>query len=112
MAQITTQQTYPTATLAFNLGATSASGETTILDKVPCLGLKNIGITIVNLTGATSACALYGSCDGVTYIAVSGFSTFGVSTAAIGHAEANGNFVYFRLTTTGVATLNAYLTAA
>lgn len=97
---------------ASNAKVNSGATETVILDKIPCLGFHNLSVSIVNYTGAISACALYGSPDGVRWIAVTGFSTFAVSAGQTGHAEATGNFQYLRLTTTGVALIDAYIIAA
>lgn len=110
MAQQTIQRTR-TTTLAKNLGVNPGASETIVLDAIPCFGTYNLSVTIVNYTGAVSACALYGSTDGINYLAVSGFSTFAVSTGAVGHAEATGIWSYLRLTATGVALIDAYILA-
>lgn len=110
MAQQSHQYTR-TTTLARNTGINSGASETIILDGIPCFGSYNLAVTIVVYTGSTSACALYGSPDGINYMAVSGFSTFGVATGAIGHAEATGTWAFLRLTTTGTALIDAYIYA-
>jgi hypothetical protein len=100
-----------TETNASNLAAASGAGETTILDKIPCSGARYIAVTIIANTGSISACALYGSPDGVKYMPVSGFSSFAVSSPNMGHGEVTAMFQYLRVTTTGVANVDVYLLA-
>lgn len=111
MAQQSQQYPGAVVTLAKNLGVNSGATETTVLDQVSCLGGRNLAVTIVNYTGTISAVALYGSPDGVNYTAVSGFSSFGVATGAMGHAEVVANWAFIRVTTTGVALIDVYLSA-
>lgn len=111
MAQSFIQNVSPWSVHASNLLVNSGASETIILDHIPCMGLKSISVTIVNYTGTTTACALYGSCDGVHYKAVASFSTFGVGTGAVGHALATDVYQFLRLTTTGVANIDAHIIA-
>lgn len=100
-----------TTTIAKHLGVNSGSSETIVLDHVPGVGSRNWAVTIVNYTGSISAVAVYGSPDGVNYAAVSGFSSFTVATGAIGHGEVTTQWPYMRVTTTGTALIDVYLTA-
>lgn len=111
MAQTSHQMTGTVSTWAENLGVNSGASETIVLDQIACLGGRNLAVTIVVHTGATTACALYGSSDGINYIAVNGFNTFAVNTGQVGHAECTGIWQYLRLTTTGVALIDAYVYA-
>lgn len=111
MAQQVQNYSGTTTTLAKNISVNSGSSETIVLDRVACLGGRNLAVTIVNHTGSISAVALYGSPDGIYWTAVSGFSTFTVATGAVGHAEATASWPFVRVTTTGTALVDAYLTA-
>jgi hypothetical protein len=111
MAQQIHQIVEPCATFAKSLLVNTGSSETIVLDQIPVLGLRNIGITIVNHSGSSSACALYGSPDGSSWLAVSGFSSFAVSTSGINHSEVSCIFQYLRLTITGTSVVDAYLYA-
>lgn len=111
MAQQFHQASGTISTFAQNMGVTSGSAETIVLDHVPCFGGRNLAVTIVNHTGSTTAVALYGSPDGINYLAVAGFSTFAIATNAVGHAECTGIWQYLRVTTTGTSLIDAYLYA-
>ena len=111
MAQQSHQYSGTTSVIAKNLNINSGSAETTMIDQVLCLGARNLAVTIVNHTGSVSAVALYGSPDGQNYIAVSGFSSFAVSAGNMGHGEVVANWPYIRVTTTGIALIDVYLTA-
>jgi hypothetical protein len=100
-----------TGSVASNLTAVVGSGETTILDKVSVFGFFNFGVTITCNSGTMSACALYGSADGTNYIAITGFTTFALTTGQTKHAEATGVWQYLRLTCTGVSNVDAHLNA-
>lgn len=108
MAQVYHQ--YGNATIAKHLTVNSGASETIVIDLVPSLTGKNIAVTIVNHSGSVSAVALYGSPDGQNWLAVTGFTTFTVAAGATGHAEASGCWLYLRVTTTGTALVDAYLT--
>lgn len=110
MAQIYSEVGSPAASFASNL-AYSNTGTSTILEDVPCLGLRNLAVTVVCSAGSVTAVALYGSPDGVNYIAIPGFSSFTVAANNTGHSETTGIFQYLRLTITGTATVDAYLYA-
>lgn len=99
------------STLAKNIGVNSGSSETIVLDHVACFGSNKLAVTIVNHTGSVSAVALYGSPDSINYMTVNGFSTFAVTTGAVGHAECTGTWQYLRVTTTGTALIDVYLYA-
>ena len=102
----------PPALFANNLNVTVPSAtETTVLDKIPCLGYINIGVTIVCYSGMASAVGLYGSADGINYMAVPYFPSFSVSAGSNNHAEANGIYQYLRVTAKGTATFDVYLYA-
>ena len=113
MAQLVNRYGGPSQTLAKNLEVTSGATETIVLDNVAVFGTRNISVTIVNYSGSISAVALYGSPDGVnwTTASISGFSTFTVAAGAVGHAECTGVWQFLRVTTTGAATVDAYLYA-
>lgn len=109
MAQTYRQVVNPPALFASNLRITGVATETIALDAIPGLGYRNLSVVIVNHSGTTSACALYGSPDGLNYVAVTGFSTFANSTGEIKYATATAIFQYYRVTTTGVAVEDVYL---
>jgi len=111
MAQKFNQYLGTNTTLAKNLEINSGAAETIILDGIPCLGGRNLAVTIVAYTGAISAVVLYGSPDNVNWTPVTGFSSFAVAAGAMGHAEVTASWVFLRVTTTGVALIDAYLTA-
>lgn len=110
-------QTYHTidaiaAVFAQNLQIDSQSAETVVLDGIPSTGLRNISGTITCYSGSISAVKLYGSMDGINYVAISGFSSFTVSASNTGHGEVAANWKFMRLTTTGSATIDAHLIAS
>lgn len=114
MAQQSHQLAGTVSTFAENIGVTSGASETIVLDKVPCFGGRNLAVTIVNQVGSPnniSAVALYGSPDGINYVAVNGFNTFTVATGATNHAECTGIWQYLRVTATGAAIIDVYLYA-
>jgi hypothetical protein len=94
---------------ATDLGVVVASTETTVLDAVPAFGFINIGITITCNSGSMASCALYGSADGTNYIAVSGFSTFALTSGQTKHGETTGIWQFLRLTATGVSNIDAHM---
>jgi uncharacterized membrane protein YgdD (TMEM256/DUF423 family) len=111
MAQQINSYSETTTIVAKNLRVNSGSTETIMLDHVPGIGSRNWAVTIVNYSGSITAVALYGSPDGVNYVAISGFSTFTVGALAVGHGEATTQWPYIRVTTTGVALIDIYATA-
>ncbi len=113
MAQLQTahQVSGTISTFAKNLGVNSGAAETILLDHVPCFAGRNLAVTVVCYTGAVTAVALYGSPDGINYMAVSGFNTFTVAANAMGHAECTGIWQFLRVTVTGTALVDVYLYA-
>lgn len=112
MAQQVQNYSGISVTSAKNINVNSTASETIVLERIPCLGGRNLAVTIVNYSGSISAVALYGSPDGINWTTVSGFTTFTVSANAVGHAEATASWAFIRVTTTGVARIDAYLTAS
>ncbi len=111
MAQFYSELEVAAATFAQNVGFDSLAGETTALEDIPCMGLRNLAVTIVCNSGNMSACALYGSPDGINYKAIAGLATFALAAGNMDHKEAVATYRFLRLTTTGVANLNVYLYA-
>lgn len=111
MAQQVQNYLGTTTTSAKNININSGASETIVLDRISCLGGRNLAVTIVNHSGSISAVAMYGSPDGIYWTAVTGFTTFTVSTGAVGHGEVTANWSFIRVTTTGAALIDAYLTA-
>lgn len=112
MAQQSHSYSGPVSYLASNINVNSGASETIILDRIACLGGRNMAVTIFCRSGAVSAVAMYGSPDGINWsTALSGFSTFAVAVNAIGHGEVQANWAYIRITTTGAAVIDAYFNA-
>ncbi len=111
MAQ-TYNQTQTSSTFANNLQLPVNGSNQTVLDAIPCFGGRNIAVSIVCSAGSISAVALFGSPDGINYVAIAGLSTFTVSAGNVGHSECVANWQYLRLqVNASSATCDFYLYA-
>jgi hypothetical protein len=101
----------PPALFANNLNIKCGASETIVLDKIPSLGFKTIGVTIVNHSGSITVVALYGSPDGINYASITGLSSFSVGAGNMGHQECTSGAIYqyLRLTATGTAVVDVYI---
>jgi len=110
MAQFYSEVDEIAAVFANNKGV-DTTGTQTVLEDIPCMGVRNLAVTIVCNSGSISAVGLLGSPDGINYMAISGFSSFAVSAGNMGHAEVSAVYQYLRVTVTGTANIDVYLYA-
>ncbi len=112
MDQLINQVFDVSATFAKNLVFESLAGETTALEKVVSVGTRNISVSAVCSSGTISSIKLYGSPDGVNWVAVSGYTPFAVAAPNMNKADVVANFPMLRVTTTGVGVVDVYLLAS
>lgn len=97
---------------AKNVNVTLAGSEQILFDNLSFSGMLTGTVFIYCVSGTATAVNVYGSADGVHYATLSSALIASVSAGAAGMASFTGKPIkYLRVTATGVAVVDAYISA-